>query len=148
MPAIPTDDGLPGHERLPANLWSKTAVFPNSPIPLGRTCLTLAISIEILLEYEEVTVHLSGADRWRTIATLLEVLAQLHGNIRYVDPQFRFGAISSGPDDNKFCDCAIASQADFVVSEDNHFECLKTAGYKPQPIRPIEFIGVLASMAS
>jgi len=41
---------------------------------------------------------------------------------------------------NKFCDCAIAAEADFVISEDNHFAPLKSAGYRPQPITPTEFI--------
>jgi predicted nucleic acid-binding protein len=48
--------------------------------------------------------------------------------------------ISTDPDDNKFCDCAIAAEANFVVAEDNHFNVLKAAGYKPKPIKPKEFI--------
>lgn len=102
--------------------------------------LTLAISTEILLEYEEVITRLSGAERWRNVAALLEVLSQLHDNIRQVEPQLRFGVIKLDPDDNKFCDCAIATEADFVVAEDNHFDVLKSAGYKPQPIKPEEYI--------
>jgi putative PIN family toxin of toxin-antitoxin system len=102
--------------------------------------LTLAVSTEILLEYEEVTKRLSGVERWRDVAALLELLVQLHGNIRHVEPQFRFRVITADPDDNKFCDCAIAAEAEFVVAEDNHFEALKSAGYKPQPIKPDEFI--------
>ena len=102
--------------------------------------ITLAVSTEILLEYEEVITRLSGAERWRDVAALLELLSQLHGNIRQVEPQFRFGVIKLDPDDNKFCDCAIAAEAGFVVAEDNHFDALKSAGYKPQPIKPDEFI--------
>ena len=102
--------------------------------------LTLAVSTEILLEYEEVTSKLSGPERWRDVATLFELIAQLHGNVRQVEPQFRFNVITTDPDDNKFCDCAIAAEADFVVTEDAHFDALKTAGYKPQPIKPDEFI--------
>jgi putative PIN family toxin of toxin-antitoxin system len=102
--------------------------------------LTLAVSTEILLEYEEVTTRLSGADRWRDVAALLQTLAQLHGNVREVAPQFRFAIIAADPDDNKFCDCAIAAGAEFVVTEDNHFEALKSAGYTTQPIKPEEFI--------
>jgi len=41
---------------------------------------------------------------------------------------------------NTFCDCAIAAEADFIVTEDGHFDALKTAGYKPKPIKPEEFI--------
>jgi putative PIN family toxin of toxin-antitoxin system len=102
--------------------------------------LTLAVSTEILLEYEEITVKLSGAERWRDVAAFLELLPQLHGNIRQIEPHYRFGVIVADPDDNKFCDCAIAADADFVVTEDGHFGALKSAGYKPQPITPEGFI--------
>jgi len=102
--------------------------------------ITLAVSTEILFEYEEIITQLSGAERWRDVAALLELLAQLHGNICRVEPQFRFNVISIDPDDNKFCDCAIAVEANFVVAEDNHFDVLKSAGYKPKPIKPEEFI--------
>jgi putative PIN family toxin of toxin-antitoxin system len=102
--------------------------------------LILAVSTEILFEYQEVTTRLSGAERWRDMAALLDLLAQLHGNIRQVEPKFRFDVISIDPDDNKFCDCAIAAEVNFVVAEDNHFNVLKSAGYKPKPIKPEEFI--------
>jgi putative PIN family toxin of toxin-antitoxin system len=102
--------------------------------------IVLAVSTEILLEYEEVTVKLSGAERWRPVAALLEKLIQLHGNIRQIDPHYRFGVVTADPDDNKFCDCAIAAHADFVITDDSHFEPLILSGYKPQPLGPDEFI--------
>jgi putative PIN family toxin of toxin-antitoxin system len=102
--------------------------------------ITLAVSTEILLEYEEIITRLSGAERWRDVAALLELLSQLHQNIRNVDPQFRFNVIATDPDDNKFCDCAITAEANFVVTEDNHFDALKSADYKPKAIKPEEFI--------
>jgi uncharacterized protein len=102
--------------------------------------ITLAVSTEILLEYEEIVTRLSGAERWRDVSALLEVLRHLHGNVRHVEPQFRFGVISIDPDDNKFCDCAIAAEVNFVIVEDNHFDALNSAGYKPKPIKPDEFI--------
>lgn len=46
--------------------------------------LTLAVSNEILLEYEEVTTKLSGAGRWQQVVSLLELLEQLHGNVRRI----------------------------------------------------------------
>ena len=98
------------------------------------------MSNEILLEYEEVTAKLSGADRWRDVGALHELLDQLYGNIRQTEPQYRFAVITGDPDDNKFCDCAIAAEANFVVTDDSHFAALKAAGYKPQPISPEEFI--------
>jgi putative PIN family toxin of toxin-antitoxin system len=104
--------------------------------------LTLAVSNEILLEYQEVTTRLSGAERWRAVEALLELLDRLHGNIRQVQPQFRFGIIVQDSDDNKFCDCAIAAEADCVVTDDGHFAALESAGYRPKPIAPDEFIRV------
>jgi len=110
--------------------------------------LILAVSTEILLEYEEIIVKLSGTERWRDVATFLELLTQLHGNIRQIEPHYRFGVIAADPDDNKFCDCAIAAEADFIVTEDSHFGALKSAGYKPQPITPEEFIRLYLSARS
>ena len=108
----------------------------------------LAVSTEILLEYEEIIVKLSGAERWRDVAAFLELLTQLHGNVRQIEPHYRFGVVVADPDDNKFCDCAIAAEADFVVTEDGHFGALKSAGYKPQPITPDEFIRLHLSAGS
>jgi putative PIN family toxin of toxin-antitoxin system len=102
--------------------------------------ITLAVSTEILLEYQEIITRLSGTERWRDVAALLELLSQLHGNIRHIEPQFRFNVISIDPDDNNFCHCAIAAEANFMVAEDNHFDVLKSAGYKPKPVKPDEFI--------
>ena len=73
---------------------------------------------------------------------LLELLDEIHGNIRQIDPQFRFAVITVDPDDNKFCDCAIAAKADFVVTDDTHFAALGSAGYKTKSITPGEFIRV------
>ncbi len=107
--------------------------------------LILAISTEILLEYEEITLNLSGAERWRDVLAFLDLATQLHGNIRQIEPHYRFGVMVTDPDDNKFCDCAIAAEADFIVTEDAHFDVLKSVGYKPRPLTPNEFIRLYLS---
>lgn len=43
-------------------------------------------------------------------------------------------------DDNKFVDCAIAAQADYIITADHHLAALNGSGYKPRPISPQEFI--------
>lgn len=43
-----------------------------------------------------------------------------------VDAQFRFNLIAIDPDDNKFVDCAIVSNAAYIVTNDAHFNCLAT----------------------
>src|ERR1051325_5272152 len=88
-----------------------------------------AVSTEILLEYQEMITRLSGAARWRGGGSFLTVLFYLHANILFVDPQFRFAVISADPDDNKFVDCAIAAQAEYVITSDQHFGALIGSGY-------------------
>lgn len=37
---------------------------------------------------------------------------------------FVWSLIEADPDDNKFVDCAIAGQADYIVTHDKHFRIL------------------------
>ena len=99
-----------------------------------------AVSNEVLLEYEEATTLLSGRTRWQQVERFLTLLFYLHGNVLFLEPHFRFGVISADPEDNKFCDCAIAAQADYIITSDRHFDTLVGSGYKPRPITPEEFI--------
>ena len=50
-------------------------------------------------------------------------------NVFRVDAQFRFGLITADPDDNKFVDCAIVANAECVVTNDAHFEVLRTIAF-------------------
>lgn len=104
----------------------------------GSFCL--AVSTSILLEYEEVITAKAGAERWRSFAVFLDAVAAAEGNVITISPSFLFHLVAADPDDDKFADCAIAAEADYVITDDRHFDALKTAGYKPQPITPDEFI--------
>jgi putative PIN family toxin of toxin-antitoxin system len=102
--------------------------------------ITWAVSTEVLLEYEEVLTRLSGPARWRKLARLMDLVELSGGNLVRVTPSFRFNIITADPDDNIFADCAVAAGADFLITEDRHFAALETAGHKPRPITPGEFI--------
>jgi predicted nucleic acid-binding protein len=71
---------------------------------------------------------------------LLDLVAARRGNLRRVSPQFRFRVISADPDDEQFVDCAIVADAEWIITEDGHFDVLAGAGYRPQPIAPQELI--------
>lgn len=47
-------------------------------------------------------------------------------NTLRLDAHFRFNLIQADVDDNKFVDCAIAANASYIVSQDHHFDILKT----------------------
>ena len=94
----------------------------------------LAVSTAILLEYEEGITRLSGRVCWSQIAELFEHLEALHGTFHRRESAFQFRIITADPDDKKFVDCAIAAQADFTVTDDQHFSVLKNSGYAPRVV--------------
>jgi len=52
--------------------------------------------------------------------------------------------IDQDPDDNKFVDCAIIANADFIVSEDSHFAVLKFIPFPSvKVVRLDEFVNEL-----
>ena len=83
---------------------------------------TLCVSNEILEEYVEVI----GRNLSPTLADMVAYAILLHKNVERIDPHFRFGLITADADDNKFVDCAIIANADYIVSEDSHFNVLKS----------------------
>ncbi len=82
---------------------------------------TLCLTNEILSEYQEILQQQTTVSIAENIVSLL----LNSSNIKYVNPTFRFNLIKKDPDDNKFVDCAIVSGADYIVTEDNHFNILK-----------------------
>lgn len=99
-----------------------------------------AVSTPVLAEYEEVIVRLAGQATWAKASRLIELIGLLRGSILEVSPSFRFRTITGDPDDDAFADCAIVADAEWLITSDGHFDSLKGAGYKPQPIRPEVFV--------
>ena len=89
--------------------------------------LEICISNEILAEYEEILsekTSLFFADA--IVKTLLN-----KKNVIRVSHLWHFALITQDPDDNKFVDCAICGQAEFLVSNDKHFNVLKEIEFPP-----------------
>jgi putative PIN family toxin of toxin-antitoxin system len=81
---------------------------------------TLVISHEILLEYEEVLLRKYNL---QLVNTFLNTMKDSE-NVEMVEVYFQWKLLQD-PDDNKFVDAAIASSADFIVSEDRDFKLLQ-----------------------
>ena len=81
----------------------------------------LCVSNEILDEYQEILEQQITP----TIAENVILLILNRKNTLLVDPHFRMELITQDPDDNKFVDCAFAAGADYLVSEDTHFNILR-----------------------
>ena len=81
----------------------------------------LCVSNDILEEYEEILSQ-------KTNATIASNVIQVIVNspfVEFVNTYFHFHLIEQDKDDNKFVDCAIAANAQYIVSEDAHFKHLK-----------------------
>ena len=93
----------------------------------------LCVSMEILDEYEEILERLVNIDvaKW-TINIILNSVSTL-----LFTPYYNFELIQADPDDNKFVDCAIIANAKYIVTEDKHFDILKSC-----PFPRVEVIGL------
>ncbi len=103
---------------------------------------TLVISNEILSEYEEKISEKSNALVAKNISEMLTTLS----NVEKRDVYYRWNLIQRDYDDNKFVDCAIAGNVDYLVTNDTHFSALKQIEFPTVNVISInEFIITLQS---
>jgi len=94
----------------------------------------LCISNEILNEYEEIlTKKISPA-----FSDMITQILLNSRNVIFTHPSFRFNLITTDYDDNKFVDCAIAANANYIISQDTHFDILKKIDFPKVNVIPIE----------
>lgn len=82
---------------------------------------TICITTEITLEYLEVFQR-----KFNTVKS--EMLYKFLHESNYIintEVFFRWNLITADPDDNKYVDCYIASNADYLVTNDRHFDILR-----------------------
>ena len=101
----------------------------------------LCISNDILEEYQEILEQRTTSQ----IAENVVLLILNRKNVTFVDPHFRLGLITEDPDDNKFVDCAFAANAEYLVSDDNHFNKLRSIPFpKLNLLRMAEFLEIIS----
>ena len=104
----------------------------------GTICL--CVHTEILDEYEEI---LSQKINSEVATNVVEAIARLHTTV-YQEIYVHFNLIRDDADDNKFADCAVASGAEFIVTNDKHYNVLKRTPWPDVNVLNIkEFIKVL-----
>jgi uncharacterized protein len=74
------------------------------------------------MEYEERL----GSFYSPKTANLVSSILLTASNVVQAEPFFRWNLIAPDPDDNKFSDLAISQNVDYLVSNDGHFQVLKT----------------------
>ncbi len=81
---------------------------------------TLCVTTDILAEYAEILEQHMGIETSESVLGTLENLS----NVELITTYFRFKLLKD-EDDDKFVDCAIASNASYIVSHDKDFNILK-----------------------
>jgi len=94
----------------------------------------LAVSNEIIFEYKEIISQKYSAATANAFIVLLNELP----NVQLINPFYKWQLINTDPDDNKYCDCAIASQAEHLVTEDKHFSIVKSISFPRLNILSLE----------
>ncbi|MEL6717615.1 MAG: putative toxin-antitoxin system toxin component, PIN family [Bacteroidota bacterium] len=104
---------------------------------------SIAVSTDILLEYEEkIEEHMGKDVAGNTMKALLR------SPFVYQIPIYYFWQLlSKDPDDNKFTDCAVAANADYLVTDDNDFKVLSLVDFpKIQIISKPDFLALLEKL--
>ena len=83
--------------------------------------ISLCVNSDILNEYEEILAEKTNTEIARNV---VRAIMRLHTTI-FQQVYFHFGLIEADPDDNKFVDCAVAVDAEYIVTNDAHFNILK-----------------------
>ena len=94
----------------------------------------LAVRNEIIFEYREI---ISQKYRVAAANAFIALLNELP-NVQLINPYYKWQLINTDPDDNKYCDCAIASPADHLVTEDKHFSIVKSIAFPQLMFYPLK----------
>lgn len=99
--------------------------------------IILCVTTDILYEYEEILNKRANT----TISSVILSIIENASNVEFITKYYQWQLISEDPDDDKFVDCAIASNATFLVSDDKHFNGLKLIDFpKVNVITAEEFL--------
>ena len=127
---------------LDTNVFISGIFFSGPPFQILRAWknkrLQIILSQDILIEYQCVAESLTLKYPSIDILPIIE-LVTVHG--QFVDTQNVDITVCEDPDDNKFIECAIASDTKIIVSGDKHL--LKIKGFKGIKVhKPREFVEI------
>lgn len=86
-----------------------------------NSSITLIISNEVITEYYEVISRFAND----VVASNVLELLLIRANVEKFEIYYNWKIITEDFDDNKFVDLAISSNADYLVTNDKHFNTLQ-----------------------
>lgn len=104
----------------------------------------LIISDEIVYEYQEILAQYSAAG---IAEKVIEAFVE-SPDIIFQQIYYKWNVIKQDPDDNKFFDIAVAANADYLVTNDAHFNQAKRSNFPSVKIISAEdFLSIIQSLA-
>jgi putative PIN family toxin of toxin-antitoxin system len=96
--------------------------------------ITFCYTTDIIYEYNEILERFYH----RQFASDIINELLLSPNVIKANNYYRWNLIVADPDDNKFVDCALNVGADYIVTNDKHFNVLKSINFPSIKIINIE----------
>lgn len=94
----------------------------------------LYITNEILTEYEEIISNKFNINVAKDVVKMLMILPNVYKSEIY----YKWRLIQEDAVDNKFSDCYISSDADYLITHDKHFSILKEIDFPKVNLLKIE----------
>ena len=102
------------------------------------------VSNEILTEYEEKIIERYS----KKTADIVLILLTIAPNTTFSEPYYNWQLIENDGDDNKFADLAIATNVDYLVTNDSDFNILKKISFPKVVVVSLnEFREVIESLS-
>lgn len=90
----------------------------------------LCVTTDILAEYAEILEQHMGSEVSNSVLATIENLS----NVEFIKTYYRFQLLND-EDDDKFVDCAIASNANYIVTHDKDFNVLSKIDFPKVEIK-------------
>ncbi len=103
---------------------------------IRRKRVALCLTKEILEEYEEV---LNRKRFYKIRNEALSLVASLRKEALWIRPKVRFDDIAVDPEDNKFLDCAYATESDYLITGNTRHFPIKEF-HRTKLVNPREFL--------
>jgi len=107
--------------------------------------ITLLVSNEILMEYAEIIEKRANS----IVATnVVEFLVQAK-SVKKIEIYYKWHLIEKDADDNKFVDCAVSGNANYLVTDDKHFSQLYKVNFPAvKVIKTKDFLNLLTNLTN
>lgn len=103
----------------------------------------LIVSEDVVFEYEEILQQLAA----KGVSDIVMEIFIESPNVIYQQVYYTWNAIRQDPDDNKFFDIAVAANADYLVTNDAHFNVLNELEFpKVKLINARRFLEILSDL--